>query len=232
MTRLQLKYVHEYRDRHGRLRRYVRKLGVKRVPLPGLPGSPEFMEAYRAALNGAPPRHYANHATGTMGHLVIDFFRSTEFANLKSSSQKTYKSILDNLREVHGHRLIRDLEAPKARKLIEDIGFYCPAMANLTRAVFRRLMEYAIELGLRPDNPFSKVPKYRLGTHHTWTDDEISLFEKRWPIGTRERLAFALLLYTAQRAGDVVKMRRSDIKDGMIRVVQQKTARKRKMTIY
>ena len=183
------------------------------------------MEAYQAALNGAPPRHYANHATGTMGHLVIDFFRSTEFANLKSSSQKTYKSILDNLREVHGHRLIRDLEAPKARKLIEDIGFDRPAMANLTRAVFRRLMEYAIELGLRPDNPFSKVPKYRLGTHHTWTDDEISLFEKRWPIGTRERLAFALLLYTAQRAGDVVKMRRSDIKDGMIRVVQQKTAR-------
>jgi integrase len=64
-----------------------------------------------------------------------------------------------------------------------------------------------------------------LDRRHTWTDDEISLFEKRWPIGTRERLAFALLLFTGQRGSDVVKMRRSDIRNGMIRVVQQKTAK-------
>jgi integrase len=98
-------------------------------------------------------------------------------------------------------------------------------MANLTRAVLRRLFEYAIEIGSRHDNPFNKVPKYKLGTHHTWTDDEIALYETRWPIGTRERLAFALLLYTGQRGGDVVRMRRSDIKNGMIRVSQQKTAK-------
>ena len=45
----------------------------------------------------------------------------------------------------------------------------------------------------------------------------------RWPLGTRERLAFALLLYTGQRVGDVVKLKRSDISDGMIQLVQQKT---------
>jgi integrase len=62
-----------------------------------------------------------------------------------------------------------------------------------------------------------------LSTRHTWTDDELSRFEQRWPLGTRERLAFALLLYTGQRAGDIVNMRRSDLSGGMIRVVQQKT---------
>jgi len=35
-------------------------------------------------------------------------------------------------------------------------------------------------------------------------------------------LAFALLLYTGQRGGDVVKMARSDIVDGRIRVAQDK----------
>jgi len=39
---------------------------------------------------------------------------------------------------------------------------------------------------------------------------------------TRERLAFALLLYTGQRAGDVVKMIRSDIVGDRIRVSQDK----------
>jgi integrase len=225
MTPLRLKYIHEYLDRHGRLRRYVRRRGCRRVPLPGLPGSPEFMEAYQAALSEAPRPNYAHHAIGTMGWLAVEFCRSTEFSNLKPSSKGTYRSILDKLRHAHGHRLARDLQLPKARKLIEDIGISHPAMANLTRAVFRRLMEYGIALGLRHDNPFDKVPTYRLGTHHTWTDNEIEAYEKRWLLGTRERLALALLLYTGQRVGDAVRMRRSDIKNGMIHVLQQKTAK-------
>src|SRR4029453_13584485 len=56
----------------------------------------------------------------------------------------------------------------------------------------------------------------------TWNDGGIAQFERRWPLGTRERLAFALLLYTGQCGGDVVKMVRSDIVDGRIRVAQDK----------
>jgi hypothetical protein len=41
---------------------------------------------------------------------------------------------------------------------------------------------------------------------HTWTDEEITRFEKRWPIGTRERLALDLLLYTGLARGDVVPL--------------------------
>jgi hypothetical protein len=42
-------------------------------------------------------------------------------------------------------------------------------------------------------------------------------------LGTRQRLAYALLLYTGQRVGDVVKMRLADISADGIHVVQQKT---------
>ena len=47
--------------------------------------------------------------------------------------------------------------------------------------------------------------------------------EKRWPLGTRERLAYAILLYTGQRIGDAVRMQRSDIRKGLIHVIQGKT---------
>ena len=107
--------------------------------------------------------------------------------------------------------------------MIEEIGAAKPAMANLTRAVLRLLMQYAVDAELRLDNPVAGLKTYRTGTHHSWTDDELSQFEQRWPMGTRERLAFALLLYTGQRAGDIVKMRRSDLSDGLIRVIQEKT---------
>jgi len=33
------------------------------------------------------------------------------------------------------------------------------------------------------------------GEFHTWTDDEIAVFETVWPLGSKERCAFALLLY-------------------------------------
>ena len=49
---IKLPYVHSPRDRHGKQRHYFRKPGVKRVPLPGLPGSGEFNRAYEAALAG------------------------------------------------------------------------------------------------------------------------------------------------------------------------------------
>ena len=47
MARLRLRYVDEFKDRHGNVRRYFRRAGHKRVRLPGLPGSTGFMEAYQ-----------------------------------------------------------------------------------------------------------------------------------------------------------------------------------------
>ena len=67
------------------------------------------------------------------------------------------------------------------------------------------------------------MPKYNLGTHHTWTDSEIERYEDHWPLGTRERLALALLLYTGQKVGDVTRMRRADVTRGTIHIVQDKT---------
>ena len=52
MTNLRLRYVHSFIDHNGHPRHYFRRPGFKRVTLPGLPGSAEFMEAYQAALAG------------------------------------------------------------------------------------------------------------------------------------------------------------------------------------
>jgi len=46
MSRIKLEFVQAFIDRHGRVRHYFRRRGYKRVPLPGRPGSDEFMAAY------------------------------------------------------------------------------------------------------------------------------------------------------------------------------------------
>jgi integrase len=224
MARIKLRYVNEYRDRHGKIRRYFRRKGRRAIPLPGLPGSIEFMAAYQAALAvvSPPPPSPKHVIAGSLAAVAAGYLRSADFANLSPSSQRSYRVALKPILAAHGHRLVRDLPKEAARHVIEEIGATRPGMANLTRAVLSKLIAYAVEAGIRPDNPFTGLKRYRLGTYHTWTDAEIAQFERRWPLGTRERLAFALLLYTGQRGGDVVKMLRSDIIDGRIRVAQDK----------
>ena len=180
------------------------------------------MQAYSDAMSG-PTVRPRNPKAGTLAALATEFFSSTEFANLKPSSQATYRLALGPVLERDGHRLVRDLPSDKARKIVQEIGLQRPAMANLTRAVLRRLFSFAIAIGQRRDNPFDRTPRYKIGTHHTWTDAQLDAYEQRWPLGSRERLAFDVLLYTAQRVGDVVRMRRADIRNGVIAVKQEKT---------
>jgi len=60
---------------------------------------------------------------------------------------------------------------------------------------------------------------------YTWSEEEIAQFESHHPVGTKPRLALALLLYTAQRRSDVAKMGRQHIRDGVLTVKQQKTGK-------
>lgn len=87
------------------------------------------------------------------------------------------------------------------------------------------LVRFAIDNGWRSDDPTLRIKKFAKGEFHTWTEDEIDAYQARWPIGTTERLAFALLLYTGQRRSDVVLMSWSDVRDGAIGVVPLKTRR-------
>lgn len=219
--RIKLPYLQAYVS-DGKAYYYVRRKGFPTVRLEGSPGTQEFMAAYQAALVSEPARR-SRHAVGTFGALVNDYYGSARFINLKPNSKKTYRIILEMIVVEHGHRPAATMPATKAAKIIEQIGQTRPAMANLARSVLRRVMQHAIKTGLRIDNPFDTVEIYKTGTRHTWTDAELAAFEARWPLGTRERLAYALLLYTAQRGGDVTRMRRQDIVDGAIQVTQEKT---------
>ena len=87
----------------------------------------------------------------------------------------------------------------------------------------RTLTRYAMAIGWIDRDPTMGAKSYRSKEIHTWTEDEIAAFERRWPEGTRERLAFALLLHTGQRGSDVYRMTWADIAGDTIHVTQQKT---------
>jgi len=106
-----------------------------------------------------------------------------------------------------------------------------PGAAIVLHKRVRTLLDYAVKIGWIQSNPASKIETYKSAEFHTWTEDEIAAFEKRWPVGTKQRLAFALLLYTGQRGSDVHRMIWPDA-NGIIRIKQQKTGQELEIPVH
>ncbi len=89
----------------------------------------------------------------------------------------------------------------------------------------RALMTHCVRDGIRDDDPTHGVRPLPIKTsgYRTWTETDIEAFEAKHPIGSRARLALALLLYTAQRRSDVIRLGRQHVRDGLIHIRQQKT---------
>jgi integrase len=80
-----------------------------------------------------------------------------------------------------------------------------------------------IDLGVNPAHGLRKVHADKK-PHKPWPAEIIDAFLAN--SSEQMRLALHLLLYTGQRVGDVVTMRWSDIADGRITVVQEKTGQR------
>jgi integrase len=217
------RYVQGFIDRHGKPRFYFRRPGFKQVPLPGLPWSPEFMGAYDEALAGQPAQIGSVRVKpGTIRALAVSYYNSLGFRSLKLSSQAIYRRIIDALCREHGDKRAATLQREHIVKLMAGRK---PGSANGLLKVLRAMMRHAVETGLRADDPMRdiKAVSVRTDGFHSWTDSEIDQFEARHAIGSRARLAFALLLYTGQRRSDVVRMGRQHIRNDALQVQQLKT---------
>jgi integrase len=91
--------------------------------------------------------------------------------------------------------------------------------------MLRVLLAFAVDQKLRRDNPALgvKLDPIKTGGYHSWTEDELCQYEQRHPVGTKARLALALLLYTAQRRTDIVTLGPMNVRGGRLHFTQSKT---------
>jgi integrase len=217
------KYVQAW-VRDGRAYHYVRRPGHPRVRLPGLPWSPSFMAAYEAALAG--PRAAIGKGRikpGSVAAVVGEYLDSRQFFGSKSAgTQRLRRGVLERFRAAYGDRPFALLPPEWIEALLDAKP---PHAARTWLTTLRLLCRFALKRGYLRTDPTAniKLASIKGDGFHTWTDDEIAQFEAHHPVGTKPRLALALLLYTAQRRSDVVRMGRQHIKHGVLTVKQEKT---------
>ena len=222
-------FVECWRDRHKRVRVYFRKGKGPRTPLPGDIGSDDFNVAYQEALAGqiaAKRERRMPDRPDTIAALVRSYLRSAAYVGLRDTTKTGYSSRIETLRTRHGHRSVSGMTRAGIVAHIMQPYANRPGASLAILKMLRVLIRHAIEIGLLNHDPSLGIKRPKIREIRSWTEDEIVTFEKRWPIGTKQRLAFALQLYTGQRRSDIRRMTWADVNGESIRVVQQKTGRK------
>jgi integrase len=187
------------------------------------------MAAYEAALSG--PRTaigLGRIKPGSVSAVVTEYFDSQQFFASKSpGTQRMRRGILERFRlPPNGDRPFALLPPEWIEALLDAKP---PYAARSWLATLRSLCRFAIKRGLLRSDPTRDIKQRSVKSDgfHTWTDDEIAQFEAHHAISSKPRLAFTLLLHTAQRRSDVVRMGRQHIRetpDGpALYVKQQKT---------
>src|SRR5262245_754361 len=213
-------------DRHGKRRVRFRRGGITTY-LTGIPWSEDFLRQYAAALEGlqGQARNVGVGRTipGSVNSLVVSYYR-TDFRRLKPGTQRLWRGIIERFRAEYGSKPVARLERAHVKNII-GAKAATPHAANNLLKILRVLLNHAIDLGMIRSNPAIGVKPYRSqgDGFHTWTEDEIARFEARHPIGSKARLAFALLLYTAQRRSDVIRLGWQHVQGDAIAVRQEKT---------
>ena len=113
------------------------------------------------------------------------------------------------------------LQPKHIRKLRDELANK-PATSKKRLKALRALFRWAVEEDEAPHDPtvgVKAIPYVESG-HHTWTLEEVAAYEKRHPIGSKSRMAMALMLYTTCRREDVVRLGPQLIQNGRLQYTQ------------
>lgn len=231
------KYVSQYKDRHGKQRLRFRKTGYRTYNFQAKYGTEDFQAELDQCLASIVPQRIV-HRTKTeprsIDHLVSKYFQSGDFIrNAKPQTLDKNKAIINRFRKKHGHRSTEKVSFEAIDKIITQAKNKKPDgtggqfAAQKLRKELKRLFRYAVKIKWLQSNPVDFVDPIKTKTKgfHTWTEEEIKMYQDFWPLGTTQRLAMELMLWTAKRMGDAIKIGPEHIRDGCLISTDAKTAK-------
>lgn len=198
-----------YIDRHGKERCRFRRNGFDcALPHPSAKG---YREAYEEALgraSGAIP--IAPRAKpGTISDLLPRLYVSPKFKRGGYDWRRTRKAVLEAFREEYGDDPVaafrpKDIDLILALKMDKAGGKGGTHAAKRLREQLDLLFRFAVRQEWIAANPVeqSEEVEHKPTGFYAWTEIDIAKYRERWPLGTKQRLALELMLWTGARRGD------------------------------
>ena len=152
----------------------------------------------------------------TLGWLIACYKDSSAWEQLSAATKEQRLYVFKAVVEA-GDAPLSAITAKTIRHGVEDRS-KTPFAANNFLKAMRNLFQWAKRAQHIEIDPTEGVKGFSHKTEgfHAWTEEEISRFEAIWPVGSRERLALSILIYTGLRRGDAAILGRQHIRDGVI----------------
>jgi integrase len=178
------------------------------------------MAQYQAAKCAPSPTISDGSAIGTWRWLCVKYFAEcADYKRLDPRRQHVRRQILEGTFDEPiapgSLKLFRDFPLSKmttdAIEVLRDRKINAPESANARVKAIRQVFKWGVKKKHAPSNPA-----------HTWTVEEVRQFESRHPVGTKARLALALMLFTGQRRSDIIRFGKQHAKGGKLSFTQHK----------
>jgi hypothetical protein len=178
-----------------------------RIRLPDDPDSPEFRQAYAAAMAGetiSTRPVVKQDALGTIGALITSYKTIGSFTGLRATSKKGYTTRLETIRVEHGHRTVTGMTAESIKsKILAPLADWPGAQLDTLKKL-RILIQHAmVDLKWLKSDPTVGIKRPKTKEIRPWTDGEKAAYVKRWPIGTKQRTAYELMNHVGTARSDV-----------------------------
>ena len=199
-----------YVDHTGKLRTYYRHTRPP-TPLPGLPWSAEFMQAYgdaKACAGRDKPMIGASRTKqGSLNAALVRYYLSDDYGAMPKDVRQQNKGLLERWRDGRGDRPLRELAHEHVQGFINKQA--TPTIQrNFLRAI-RKFLGFCVKENLIKRDVSAGVKKGRIintGGFRPWTEAEVDQYVARHPIGTRAYLALQIMLCLSLRRSDVVEV--------------------------
>ena len=188
------------------------------------PTDPQVFAAYcaeHARWQEKPPGTPA--AKGGTFAWAVDLYQASDgWKKLGPATRKNRAAILRRYLKAQGDRPLSTITADDLEAALYAKGGN--AAVNELKAL-KPVFAYAAKLRIIPRDPAAGLKMERPASKGfpTASADEIARFQERWPVGTAERLAFDLALYTGAARVDLVRLSRRNLEGGLLTFRRQKT---------
>jgi integrase len=209
MSRPRPPHLQRHKTRHGKFVWYFQVGSGPLVRIREDFGTLEFEKRYHeiAASYGRTIVPKIRAAAGTIEWAWLSYKDSSNWKGLSKATRRQRENIMKHVIEEAGAEKITDIDEQTIRDGIDrraNTPFQAKNWLQTLRGMFEWLVQ-AKKLKVDPTaNVSVKKPKTR--GFLEWTEDDIDRYEKKWPLGTRERVMLDVYMYTGLRRGDAARV--------------------------
>lgn len=211
--------------RHGKTVWFVRIGKGPRTRLREPYGTPAFDTEYQVAIGGAPAPTPQTPAAASLQWLWDSYRETGAWTGLSLATRRQRENIMRHVLADSGTKPYAAIRPAHIQAGIERRS-NTPSAARNFLDTMKGLFRWARKRSHVKADPTAtdiEPPKRKKGNGFpAWTREDIKAYRRRWPLGTRQRVWLDVILYTGLRRGDLNRIGKQHVRNGVATIRTEK----------